>query len=101
MKTLTSTTECTEPIQPTFTVRPSTWRQPAGQSNVVVWGKETVLVVDDEPLVRQLMVLMLQQFGYQVLEASGFLEAQRVVATNEKIHLLVTDFSMPHTNGLE
>jgi DNA-binding NtrC family response regulator len=29
------------------------------------------------------------------------LEAQRLAYTNEKIHLLVTDFSMPQTNGLE
>lgn len=79
----------------------STWRPPAGQSNAAAWGKETVLVVDDEPMVREMMVLLLRQFGYRVIEASGSLEAQRLAESNEKIHLLVTDFAVPQTNGLD
>jgi CheY-like chemotaxis protein len=101
MKTPTSATEPTAPIQPGDTAPSWAWRQPVSQSNVGAWGKETVLVVDDEPLVRQMVVHMLRQFGYRVLEASGTLEAQRLADTNEKIHLLVTDFAMPQTNGLE
>lgn len=101
MKTPTSTIPTTEQIQPADTAPSPAWRQPVSQSTVAARGKETVLVVDDEPMVRQVMVHMLRLFGYRVLEASGSLEAQRLAYINEKIHLLVTDFSMPQTNGLE
>jgi CheY-like chemotaxis protein len=101
MKIPTATTECTEPFQPADTAHASPWRRPVSQSTVAARGKETVLVVDDEPLLRQMMVYMLREFGYRMLEASGSQEAQRLAYLNEKIHLLVTDFSMPQTNGLE
>jgi len=64
-------------------------------------GNETVLVVDDDSLVRELMALILRQIGYRVLEACGTGEAQRLTLTNQNIHLLLTDFSMPEINGLE
>jgi CheY-like chemotaxis protein len=64
-------------------------------------GNETVLVVDDEPMVRDLIAQILRQSGYRVLEASGTAEAQQLTGTNQKISLLLTDFSMPETNGLE
>ena len=62
---------------------------------------ETVLVVDDEPLMREFVAELLRQSGYQVLEASGAMEAQQLTRTNQNINLLLTDFSMPGTNGLE
>lgn len=71
------------------------------QFNAEDKGNETVLVVDDEPLVRQMIAYLLQESGYRVLEASDSLEAQRLAGANEKIHLLVTDFCMPETNGLQ
>ena len=64
-------------------------------------GGETVLVVDDEPLVREVMTAILRSLGYPVLEGGGALEAQRLIGTNEDIKLLLTDFSMPQPNGLE
>jgi len=60
----------------------------------------TVLVVDDEPLMREFIAELLRDSGYQVLEASGAMEAQQL-ARNNNIDLLLTDFSMPGTNGLE
>lgn len=101
MKTSTSTTERTEPFQPADTAPSPARPQPVSQSTFGLRGKETVLVVDDESLVRQVMVHVLRQFGYRVLEASSSLEAQCLAYINEKIHLLVTDFSMPQINGLE
>jgi len=62
---------------------------------------ETVLVVDDEPLMREFVAELLRASGYQVLEASGAMEAQQLSHTNRNINLLLTDFSMPGTNGLE
>ena len=62
---------------------------------------ETVLVVDDEPLVREFIAELLRESGYQVLEASSAVEAQQLTRTSRNINLLLTDFSMPGTNGLE
>jgi len=64
-------------------------------------GTETVLIVDDEPLVREVIGQLLRRFGHEVLEASGAIEAQRVIDLHPCVDLLVTDFSMPGTNGLE
>ena len=61
----------------------------------------TVLVVDDEPLMREFIAELLHDSGYQVLEASGAMEAQQLARNNPNIDLLLTDFSMPGTNGLE
>ena len=60
----------------------------------------TILVVDDDPLVRSFEVQLLSSQGYNVLEAESGAEALRLadVAT---IHLLLTDFSMPDIDGLE
>ena len=60
----------------------------------------TLLVVDDEQEVRELMAQVLCQEGYNVLQADGAVEALRL-ATAATIHLLLTDFSMPGTDGLE
>lgn len=76
---------------------------PLAQSPVTASAppRETILVVDDEAVVRQVMVLMLRRQGYQVIEATGALEAQALARTSGKIDLLLTDFSMPEANGAE
>jgi DNA-binding response OmpR family regulator len=61
----------------------------------------TLLVVDDDPMVRNLETLLLREHGYTVLEAESAAEALRVAASTVAIHLLVTDFSMPEVDGLE
>jgi DNA-binding response OmpR family regulator len=60
-----------------------------------------VLVVDDEPLVRDVETQILRLQGYTVLEAENATEALRVAAATATIHLLVTDFWMPDVDGLE
>jgi DNA-binding response OmpR family regulator len=62
---------------------------------------KTLLVVDDEPLVREVETEILRLQGYTVLEAANAAEALRVAAANRTIHLLVTDFWMPDIDGLE
>jgi PAS domain S-box-containing protein len=65
-------------------------------------GTETILVVDDEGLVRQLLYESLAAVGYQVLEAKDGLEALRVATDHtERIDLLLTDMVMPGMDGLE
>ena len=64
-------------------------------------GTETVLIVEDEPLVRNMVVRILFEQGYRVLEASNGEEALRVVKSHvgENIHLLLTDLVMPQMGG--
>ena len=65
-------------------------------------GDETVLVVEDEPLVRKLAVRILTKQGYRVLEASDGPDAlDRAEAHHGTIHLLVTDVVMPGMTGKE
>ena len=57
--------------------------------------EETVLVVDDEPTVRLLIVDVLQEAGYRVLEAEDGAEGLRVLQAPGRIDLLVTDVGLP------
>ena len=62
---------------------------------------KTLLVVDDDPMVRDLETQVLRLQGYKVLEAEGAAEALRLAGETATIHLLITDFSMPEVDGLE
>ena len=62
---------------------------------------ETLLVVDDDPMVRDMETHILRLQGYQVLEADGAAKALRLAREAAAIHLLITDFSMPEVDGLE
>jgi CheY-like chemotaxis protein len=65
-------------------------------------GTETVLVVEDEDGVRQVVVQMLQQEGYHVLTAQSGADALRLCdRVSEPIHLLITDVIMPKMSGRE
>ena len=62
----------------------------------------TILLVEDEEMVRSLVRAILQGNGYTVLEAASGAEALQVNAQREDpIHLMVTDVMMPHLNGRE
>ncbi len=63
---------------------------------------ETVLVVEDEDIVRELVCDVLTEEGYNVLCAAEGLEALRLADEFDgAVHLLVTDVIMPHMNGPE
>jgi len=66
-------------------------------------GNETVLVVEDEESLRQMMGLVLREQGYSVLEASNGEEALRVVEKQNAngIDILLTDVLMPRMGGKE
>jgi CheY-like chemotaxis protein len=65
--------------------------------------KETViLVVEDEPAVRNLVQLMLSKEGYAVLTANDGQEALEICEKfKDPIHLLLTDITMPRMNGVK
>lgn len=65
-------------------------------------GTETILVVEDEEVVRQVVKGMLQQHGFTVLEAADGREALLISRQHPRpIHLLLTDVLMPGMNGRE
>ena len=65
-------------------------------------SKATILVVDDEVSLRQLLVRQLRNEGYQVLEAGYGMEALDVARTSpEPIHLVLSDIRMPGMRGTE
>jgi signal transduction histidine kinase len=56
---------------------------------------ETVLVIDDEPTVRMLAVDILQDAGYRVLEAPDGPVGLKMLQTDARIDLLITDVGLP------
>jgi len=60
----------------------------------------TVLVVDDDAMIRSFEVQLLSSQGYNVLQAGSGAEALRLADT-ATVHLLLTDFLMPDVDGLE
>ncbi len=60
---------------------------------------ETVLVVEDEAAVRMLVLEVLEELGYQVLEAVDANSALPVLRSDQRVDLLVSDFGLPGMNG--
>jgi CheY-like chemotaxis protein len=85
------TTETTRTADAAVPVRPS-----------VRGSAETVLLVEDEGLVRQLTREILRRNGYRVLEAGDGVEALAILRGHPgRIHLLLTDVVMPRMSGRE
>ena len=60
---------------------------------------ELVLVVEDEPVVRSLIVEVLTELGYRAIEASDGPEGLELLRSRERIDLLITDIGLPGLNG--
>jgi len=60
---------------------------------------ETVLVVEDEPVVRDLIVEVLKDLGYRALEATDGPSGLKILQSRQRIDLLVTDVGLPGMNG--
>jgi CheY-like chemotaxis protein len=76
--------------------------EPAGPAAAPTRGSETVLVVEDEEMVRELTCRTLERNGYRALRAANGGEALLTCERLEgPIHLMVTDVVMPQMSGPE
>jgi hypothetical protein len=63
-------------------------------------GSETILLVEDEPAVRELTRMVLAESGYTVISAANPEDAVRIAGNHgSEIHLLLTDVVMPGMSG--
>lgn len=76
---------------------PATWDVPAAPDVLTMApaGLATVLVVDDEPVLRMLVGEVLAEQGYAVLDASDAERAMAIVSSTVPIDLLLTDIGLP------
>ncbi len=70
--------------------------QPLGQPEAEV--AKNVLVIDDEPLVRMLVVDVLEELGYTALEAGDGPSGMKIIDSDQHLDLLITDIGLP--NGM-
>jgi PAS domain S-box-containing protein len=64
-------------------------------------GTETILLVEDEAVVRELVRRVLEDSGYRVLQAGRPSEAERLLGDDDCVDLLLTDVVMPEMSGYE
>jgi len=62
-------------------------------------ARETVLVVEDDPAVRLMVIEALRELGYTTIEAADDRAAMPVLESEQQIDLLVTDVGLPGLNG--
>jgi CheY-like chemotaxis protein len=60
---------------------------------------EAVLVVEDDPLVRTLVLDVLRDLGYDAQHAADAKEAMPIIEANQRLDLLVSDVGLPGLNG--
>ena len=75
--------------------------KPESQAIVPATRPATILLVDDEDLVRLGTADMLEDLGYTVIDANSGAEAIRLLRTGVEPDLMITDYRMPGMNGVE
>lgn len=60
----------------------------------------TILVVDDESMMRKLLAKILSREGYNVITAESGAEALDTL-NDQKVHIVISDMKMPEMNGFE
>ncbi len=89
----------------TFTiVLPAAAREPAAEPDApspeVATGLQTVLIVDDDEAVREILKQTLQMRGYHTLSATDGVEAQTIIG-RQHLDIIILDLLMPNRDGLE
>ncbi len=70
------------------------WPSPLGNG-------ETIMLVDDDVVVRAVVTAMLGKLNYRVLSLDSAEEALDVLRTQQPVHLVITDVAMPGMDGAE
>jgi CheY-like chemotaxis protein len=68
-------------------------------TNLALTGSETILLVDDDDVVRNAVSAMLEELGYRVLNAADGTEALATLEREPGIAMLFTDVIMPGMSG--
>ena len=71
----------------------------ARATNLAVTGSETILLVDDDEIVRNTVAMMLEDLGYRVLSAPDGVQALALLKREQGVALLFTDVVMPGMSG--
>jgi CheY-like chemotaxis protein len=75
--------------------------QPADPNTAAAGGTETILLVEDDQPVRDLVRRILEAAGYRVLAAARPSEAEPLLEQERSVDLLLSDIVMPEMTGLE
>lgn len=63
-------------------------------------GQRKVLIVDDEPDIREIVELLLKSNGYTVFSASDGVKALQIATENPELDLIILDIMMPNEDGI-
>ena len=64
--------------------------------------RKTILIAEDDSVIRELLTVMLKTAGYDLLTATDGVEAVEAFKNHGKeVHLVITDIGMPRMNGIE
>jgi two-component system response regulator HydG len=73
---------------------------PVGRKDAATRRKTKVLIVDDEPAIREVLEMILQEWGYDVRLASDGAEAKQLVESYDP-EIVISDVVMPQLSGLD
>ncbi|HBG92622.1 MAG TPA: hypothetical protein DDX12_04025 [Nitrospiraceae bacterium] len=74
----------------------------AEEAKAITGGAETILLAEDEETVRKLTRVVLEEYGYTVIEAGDGQEAiSKFMENKDRIDLFLSDIIMPRMNGRE
>jgi signal transduction histidine kinase/CheY-like chemotaxis protein len=63
-------------------------------------GRDTILLVEDDELIRSAFALIIEQLGYRAVAVETPSEALSEIDRNTTIRMMITDYSLPHMNGI-
>jgi signal transduction histidine kinase len=85
---------------PVFAAAPPPALEPADEARIASAGGARLMVVDDEPVIRQVVTNQLTAHGYRVTAAAGGEEALRLLEEHS-VDLVILDVMMPRLSGFE
>jgi two-component system cell cycle sensor histidine kinase/response regulator CckA len=73
---------------------------PAKKTDTIIGGSETILVVEDEEALRNLLTELLRSYGYTILQAEdGIAGLEQFARHRDKIKAVITDMGLPRMSG--